>query len=55
MEDRMNNYREFRTQIAGKEVIVEIGKYCEQANGSCVVRCGDTVVLTNATMSKEPR
>lgn len=45
----------FKTQIGGREVIVETGKYAELANGSCVVRCGDTVVLTNVTMSPTPR
>lgn len=34
---------------------VEVGAYCGQANGSCIVRCGDTVVMVNATMAKEPR
>ncbi len=45
----------FKTTIGGRELIVEIGAYCSQANGSCVVRCGDTVVMVNATMSKAPR
>ncbi|MDR3216605.1 MAG: polyribonucleotide nucleotidyltransferase [Clostridiaceae bacterium] len=45
----------FNTTIGGKDVTVEIGTYCGQAGGSCLVRCGDTVVLTNATMAKEPR
>jgi len=45
----------FKTEIGGREVTVEIGKYCEQANGSCIVRCGDTVVMTNVTMSDAPR
>lgn len=34
---------------------VETGAYCGQSNGSCIVRCGDTVVMVNATMSKAPR
>ena len=45
----------FKTEIGGKEVIVETGKYCEQANGSCIVRCQETVVMVNVTMSKTPR
>lgn len=45
----------FETEIGGKKVIVETGKFAEQANGSCVVRCGETVVMVNVTMSKEPR
>ncbi|CDE72519.1 polyribonucleotide nucleotidyltransferase [Acidaminococcus sp. CAG:917] len=45
----------FKTTIGGKEIIVETGAYCSQANGSCIVRCGDTAVMVNATMSKTPR
>ncbi len=45
----------FKTTIGGREVTVETGAYCGQANGSCIVRCGDTVVMVNATMAKEPR
>ena len=49
------NFRTFETEVGGRKVVVEVGKYCEQAGGSCVVRCGDTVVLVNATMSAKPR
>lgn len=49
------NYREFRTTYAGRELIVETGKYCGQSNGSCVVRCGETAVLVNVNMSESPR
>lgn len=45
----------FQTEIGGKKVIVETGKFCEQSNGSCVVRCGETAIMVNVTMSKEPR
>ena len=45
----------FKTEIGGREVSVEIGAYCGQANGSCLIRCDETVVLTNATMAKTPR
>ncbi|MBO7187881.1 MAG: polyribonucleotide nucleotidyltransferase, partial [Clostridia bacterium] len=44
-------YREFKTVIGGREVVVETGKYAEQTNGSCIVRCGDTVVMVNVTMA----
>ncbi len=49
------NYREFRFPIGGREVTVETGKYAEQTNGSCVVRCGETVVMVNVCMSDKPR
>lgn len=45
----------YKTTIGGKEVTVETGAYCGQANGTCLVRCGDTVVQTNVTMSDAPR
>ena len=49
------NYREFKTTVGGKEVIIETGKYAEQANGACVVRCGETAVLVTVCMSATPR
>ncbi len=49
------NYREFKTVIGGKEVVVETGKYAEQANGACVVRCGETAVMVTVCMSAAPR
>lgn len=51
----MKNSKVFKTKIAGKEIKVEVGGYCGQANGSCMVTCGETVVMVNATMSKAPR
>jgi polyribonucleotide nucleotidyltransferase len=45
----------FKTVIGGREVSVETGAYCGQANGSCIVRCGDTAVMVNACMAKEAR
>jgi len=51
----MKDFKEFRTEIGGKEVIVEIGHYAFQTNGNCIVRCGDTVVMCNTCMNKEPR
>ena len=51
----MRDFKEFKTSIGGKEVTVEIGKYAFQANGHCIVRCGDTAVMCNVCMNKEPR
>ena len=45
----------FKTTLGGRELVIETGAYCGQANGSCIVRCGDTVVMVNATMAKAPR
>ena len=45
----------YKTEIGGRKVEIQLGKYCEQADGHCIVRSGDTVVMVNATMSKAPR
>ncbi len=45
----------FKTEVAGKELIVETGKYAEFANGSVLVKSGETVVMVNVTMSDKPR
>ncbi len=49
------NYREFKMNVGDREVVIETGKYTEQANGACVVRCGETAVLVTVCMSKTPR
>ncbi|MBE5734949.1 MAG: polyribonucleotide nucleotidyltransferase [Clostridiales bacterium] len=51
----MDNFKTFETEIGGKKVSVEIGKYAFQANGHCIVKCGDTMVMCNVCMSKSPR
>ncbi len=48
-------YHVFKTEIGGRTVEVEVGKYAEQANGSCLISCGETVVMTNVTLAKQPR
>ena len=45
----------YKIEIGGKTVTFETGRLCEQSNGSCLVKCGETVVMVNVTMSKEPR
>lgn len=49
------NLKIFKTEIGGKPVEIETGRYCEQANGSCTVKCGETVVLVNVTMAEKLR
>ena len=51
----MNNYKQFSFQVGGREVVVETGKYAEQANGACLVRCGETAVMVSVCMSAAPR
>ena len=51
----LENARVFKTDYAGRELIVEVGKYAEQANGACLVRCGDTVVNVTVCMAEKAR
>ncbi|WP_077326216.1 polyribonucleotide nucleotidyltransferase [Virgibacillus siamensis] len=45
----------FSTEIAGRKFTVETGELAKQANGACMIRYGDTSVLSVATASKEPK
>lgn len=49
------DYKVFSTELAGRPLTIEFGKYAQQANGSAFVRFGDTVVMVNATMSETAR
>ncbi|MDF2566802.1 MAG: polyribonucleotide nucleotidyltransferase [Oscillospiraceae bacterium] len=49
------NYKVFKTQLAGRELVVETGKTCGLSNGSCWIRYGETVVMANVTASQKPR
>lgn len=51
----MMDHKVFQTEFAGRPLSVEVGKLALQANASCLVRYGDTVVLATAVMAKEPR
>ncbi len=48
-------FKTFETNLAGRKLILETGKMAGLANGSVLVRYGDTVVIVNVTASKEPR
>lgn len=49
------NTKTFKTTFAGKDLIIETGKFANAANGSCTVRYGDTVVLATAVISDDVR
>ncbi len=49
------NYREFKYDLAGRPLVIETGKMAQLANGSCMVRYGETAVLCCATASAAPR
>jgi polyribonucleotide nucleotidyltransferase len=48
-------YKVFKMELAGRELVIETGKYAQLANGAVLVRYGDTVILSTATASTEPR
>ncbi|MGX0433327.1 polyribonucleotide nucleotidyltransferase [Staphylococcus hominis] len=45
----------FKTEWAGRSLTIETGQLAKQADGAVLVRYGDTVVLSTAVASKEPR
>ncbi len=48
-------YKTFNYELAGRPLVVETGKIAGLANGSCIVRYGETVILACATASARPR
>ena len=48
-------YKIYETELAGRKLTIETGKMASLANGSVLVRYGDTVVMVNVTASKEPK
>ncbi|MBQ4592136.1 MAG: polyribonucleotide nucleotidyltransferase [Clostridia bacterium] len=49
------NYKTFSYDLAGRPLVIETGKMAGLANGSVLVRYGDTAVLACATASERPR
>ncbi len=48
-------YKVFSTTLAGRPFVVETGKMAQLANGSALIRYGETVILATATASAAPR
>lgn len=48
-------FKSYSTMLAGRELTIETGKIAGLANGSVVVKYGDTVVMVNVTAAKEPK
>lgn len=42
----------YELDFRGRNITVEIGEMAKQANGACLVRYGDTVILSTAVVSK---
>ncbi len=49
------NRKLYETTLAGRPLSIETGKMAQLANGSCLVRYGDTAILATATASARPR
>ncbi|MBO4449156.1 MAG: polyribonucleotide nucleotidyltransferase, partial [Clostridiales bacterium] len=45
----------FKTEIAGRPLVVETGKIAQFSNGACLIRYGETSVLSTVTASQTPR
>ena len=48
-------FKKFEYTLAGRPLVIETGKMAQLANGSCLVRYGETAVLCTATASATPR
>ena len=48
-------FKVYETELAGRKLSIETGKIAELANGSVMVRYGETVVMVNVTAAKEPK
>ncbi len=51
----MREVKRFETTLAGRQLVVETGKFANLANGAATVRYGDTVVLVTATATRKPK
>ena len=49
------NYKKFNYTLAGRPLVIESGKLAGLANGSVLVRYGETAILACATASVRPR
>ena len=48
-------FKTYETELAGRKLTFETGKMAGLANGSVLVRYGETAVLVNVVASKEPK
>ena len=47
--------KRYQLKVGSGEIEVRVGKYAGLANGSCIVKSGETMVMVNVTMSAKPR
>ena len=48
-------YKSYSMELCGRTLTVDVGRVAAQANGAVFMHYGDTVVLSTATASEEPR
>ena len=48
-------FKSYEMELAGRKLVIETGKLAGLANGSVLVKYGETVVLVNVTAAKEPK
>ena len=51
----MTEHKIYETKIGEKKVTIEVGKYAQQSDGSCIIRCQDTVVMLNVNVANQAR
>jgi len=49
------NYKQFKTDFAGRELKVEVGRFAQQANGSVFITYGETSILATCVIDKDIR
>ena len=54
-EKVFDNYKVYEYELAGRKLVVESGKMAGLANGSVLIRYGETAILACATASAAPR
>lgn len=50
----MFDHKHFTIHLGGKDIHIETGKIARQADGSVMLRCGDTMILATACATSEP-
>src|SRR5688572_17691979 len=55
MAGNMGQTHRYTTRLGNDELIIETGKFAEQAGGAVTVQLGQTLVFATATMSKHAR
>ena len=48
-------FKSYEMDLAGRKLVVETGKMAGLANGSALIKYGDTAVLVSVTAAKEPK